>query len=381
MVFLDINTFHGPKAGGIRTYHQAKLDWFGGQSEHAYCLIHPGSGYRVERPSPSVYSIQVYGRALTRDPSGYRLILDYFRVYAWIRKLRPQVIEAGDAWLTSWFCLFLQATGLWRGLLISFYHSDPIPSYVRPWAGRSWLRRPIAGIAAFLFYAVQRRFNVTAVASRAMEDSLRRHGVSRTLRLPFGVPPVFFDPPAPPEPLRRMGKSGAPLRLLYAGRLDRDKGLELLLEILPVLIDDPSFRITVAGRGALADRFEAVKHDRFRFAGFVPGIDAMAALYGSHDVLLAPGPHETFGLVVLEAMAAGLIAVGPDAGGTGELLAETDSPFRFRTNDAEDFLEKIRAAAAADLPTLSARHREVALRYGSWDEAVARMVSAWKERA
>ena len=62
MVFLDINTFYGPKAGGIRTYQRAKLEWFARQSEHVYCLIYPGPSYRVERPAPSVYLVQ--GNAL-----------------------------------------------------------------------------------------------------------------------------------------------------------------------------------------------------------------------------------------------------------------------------------------------------------------------------
>src|SRR3954471_12915022 len=76
VVFLDINTFYGPKAGGIRTYQRAKLEWFARQSEHVYCLIYPGPAYRVERPSPSVYLVQVYGPALGSDPQGYRLMLD-----------------------------------------------------------------------------------------------------------------------------------------------------------------------------------------------------------------------------------------------------------------------------------------------------------------
>jgi hypothetical protein len=41
----------------------------------------------------------------------------------------------------------------------------------------------------------------------------------------------------------------------------------------------------------------------------------------------------------------------------------------------------IRAAAAADIPAWSARYLEAAMRYGTWDQAVARMVAAWAELA
>jgi alpha-1,6-mannosyltransferase len=387
---VDINTFYGPKAGGIRTYHRAKMDWFARQSRHVYCLIYPGPEYRVERPAPSVYLIQVYGPALTQDPQGYRLMLDYARVTFWIRKLRPDVIEAGDAWLTSLFCLWLRAAGLWKGLLISFYHSDPVPSYLIPWSRRGswrWVRRCLAAATAFLFNAAQRRFDCIATASCIMEESLRRRGMADVRRLPFGVSSVFFSSSRQEDIGAAGGAVGAtgrlplqpPLRLLYAGRLDRDKGIELLLEILPALLAEPSFRVTVAGRGAFADRFAAIKHERYRFAGFLDGGRSMAELYGDHDLFLAPGPHETFGLAVLEAMAAGLLVIGPAAGGTGELLAELNSPFRFPAGDAAGFLATVRAAAGADISDWSARHREAALRYGDWDQAVARMVDAWVE--
>ena len=55
----------------------------------------------------------------------------------------------------------------------------------------------------------------------------------------------------------------------------------------------------------------------------------MRAAYASHDVLLAPGRFETFGMAALEAAAAGLVVVGPDQGGTGELLRQIASPLMF----------------------------------------------------
>ena len=381
MVFVDVNTFYGPKAGGIRTYHQAKLDWFAKQSEHTYCLIYPGPAYRVEKPAPCVYLIQVYGIALTDDIKGYRLMLDYFRVAKWIRRLRPDVVEAGDAWLTSWFLLLARASGFWKGLLVSFYHSDPVPSYLVPWSRRGGfqnVRRGIADLGSRLFYSAQRRFDWTATASRAMQESLRAQKVNRVQRLPFGVNPSFFTAPksAPFLP-----SASRPLRLLYAGRLDRDKGIELFLKVLPALLAEPGFLVTVAGRGAFAAHFASIHHEQFHYAGFFTNPESLTALYQSHQLFLAPGPHETFGLAVLEAMAAGLVVVGPDAGGTGELLFELDSPFRFPAEDPEMFLEKIRAAAGADLPLWSERHREIALHYGSWDDSIARMVSTWKRLA
>ena len=103
---------------------------------------------------------------------------------------------------------------------------------------------------------------------------------------------------------------------MYAGRLDRDKQVDLLIAVLPRLLDDPDVSVTVAGAGALRSVFEHWTHPRFRYVGYVGTASTLAALYGEHDIFLAPGAHETFGLAALEAAAAGLVIVGPDRGGT-----------------------------------------------------------------
>jgi len=41
MLFIDVNTFYNPYAGGIRTYHRAKMDWFKNHPEHDYILVGP----------------------------------------------------------------------------------------------------------------------------------------------------------------------------------------------------------------------------------------------------------------------------------------------------------------------------------------------------
>ena len=129
--------------------------------------------------------------------------------------------------------------------------------------------------------------------------------------------------------------------------------------------------------GAWADRFAELRHPSFTYLGFLDGPAEMRRVYDGHHVLLAPGPYETFGLGVLEAMARGLVVVGPDKGGTGELLREADSPFIFKAGDGEDFHRAVGAAIACDWGRESALSRELALRYGSWDQAVGRMVDRY----
>ncbi len=370
MIFLDINTFFSPKAGGIRTYHQAKIAWFKNRPEHQYYLIYPGSKYHVQDISPQVHLVEVFGPAATADPSGYRILLDYWRIFQWIRILKPDVLEAGDPWLTGLFCLALKKSGFYKGLLVSFYHSDPVPSYLEPWARRGrfkFLKRILVHLGGRFFYQMQTGYEVTAVASRTMEGRLSKKGIPHLAYLPFGVPARFLDP----LPIRE-GKNN---RILYAGRLDREKGIELVLNALPQLLADANVEISVMGRGGFADRFLAFQHPRFSYLGFLEGQDEVCRVYDAHDILMAPGPFETFGLGVLEAMARGLVVVGPDAAGTGEMLREAKSPYIFKQEDLADFLRALGAARTAERAVDSAQARELAQSYGSWDDAVERMVT------
>lgn len=408
VIFLDINTFYSPKAGGIRTYHQAKIEWFRKHPGVGYYLVHPGPARRERNEAENVTLVEAFGPALTKDPSGYRLLIDFIHVFALIRRTRPDVLEAGDPWLTGVFCLLLRKLGLFKGLLVSFYHSDPVPSYFEPWAERGILKplkRPLIKAAAALFYRLQRGYDLTVVASKTMEDRLRTKGVRAVAHLPFGVPAHFLADfpqrsyglaplpeaavgPAPearamagattayPDPASANGK----IRLLYAGRLDPEKGIDLILHAVPEVLKQGNVYVTVAGRGSKTPWFAGFKHPRFAFLGFIDDAARMRGLYDEHDILLAPGPYETFGLGVLEAMARGMIVVGPDKGGTAELLRQAQSRFIFEADSLHDFLDTLERAIGCDRNAESERSRELSRRYGSWDDAIGRMISRYSAR-
>ena len=134
----------------------------------------------------------------------------------------------------------------------------------------------------------------------------------------------------------------APLRALFVGRLEPEKGLDVLLESL-ALVAQP-VTLELAGSGSLEPVLrEAVRRSRLEsrvaFLGYTPQ-EALADLYERADVLVLPSVttarfRESWGLVVNEAMSAGLpvvatTAVGAAAGGlvvdgeTGLVVAEGD---------------------------------------------------------
>jgi glycosyltransferase involved in cell wall biosynthesis len=159
---------------------------------------------------------------------------------------------------------------------------------------------------------------------------------------------------APSEPGR--------LRLLYAGRLTSEKGLETALEAVAALVGESArhagggITLTIVGSGHSAYEEQlrlAVNQrglaDHVDFRGQVPHTE-MPGLFGQFDVLLLPSIWpEPLSRVVLEGMAAGLVVVASTAGGTPEIVRHGINGLLFPPGDAVALADQIRALAA-DVP-------------------------------
>lgn len=163
--------------------------------------------------------------------------------------------------------------------------------------------------------------HTAAELAEAGRGHIRRRGVWLG---PMGVDYELFSSGAREENSRREWESvcgagpGATL-LLYAGRLDREKNLGLLIETIQLLQHDGDYWLIVAGSGG---QEEALRRDaaakapgRVHFAGQISDRSKLASLYRCADVFVHPNPREPFGIAPLEAMAAGLPLVAPRSGG------------------------------------------------------------------
>jgi alpha-1,6-mannosyltransferase len=224
-----------------------------------------------------------------------------------------------------------------------------------------------------LFYRLQRGYDTTIVTSQTMQTHLAARGVTRLARVPLGVDPIFFNATvAATKPARR--------RLLFVGRLIADKAADLLWRALPEILAAGDVEVTVLGSGPYQPKFAAASWPGYRYLEYVSGRQELAEIYRQHDILLAPGPYETFGLAVLEAMAGGLVVVGPNRGGTAELLAAAGSPFVFNAGDTADFVRVVAQATRADLEPHRRASLAAARRYGTWDEAIGRLIAVYEDQ-
>lgn len=144
----------------------------------------------------------------------------------------------------------------------------------------------------------------------------------RLRRVPNGVEPSLWN-----SDRRTIAAPGAPLRLLYVGRLIPEKGVfEMLHALARVRSAGVAATLDLAGSGPAEPGLRALANqlaldDALRFAG--PVFDASKrALYDTSDVLLLPSYAEGMPYALLEAMAAGLPAITTPVGGIPDVVTD-----------------------------------------------------------
>lgn len=166
------------------------------------------------------------------------------------------------------------------------------------------------------------RFNArVAISTTAAETARALYGGRYTL-IPCGVDTTQFRPDLAPLP----GLRGAGPNLLYVGRLEQRKGVAHLLRAFARLQRQyPALSLLIGGdgpeRAALERLSAALGLSGVRFLGYVPAAD-LPHLFASADLFCAPATYaESFGIVLIEAMAAGLPIVAAANAGYAGLLA------------------------------------------------------------
>ncbi|MPZ80295.1 MAG: glycosyltransferase [Actinophytocola sp.] len=160
----------------------------------------------------------------------------------------------------------------------------------------------------------------------------------------------------------RHSPDGAPL-VLYFGRLEWEKGVHDLLAALPRLRRaHPGARLVVAGQGVQAAALvEQARKLRIRrsvdFVGHLPD-RSLVALLAAADVVVLPSRYEPFGIVALEAAAAGAPLVASTAGGLAELVVHGETGLSVEPGDVDGIVSGV-CTVLAD-PTAAARRARAA---------------------
>lgn len=222
---------------------------------------------------------------------------------------------------------------------------------------------------------------IVCVGEDEAEKYKTRH--PHVLFLPNGVDAGLFGAAR----LSRQSRDSSPSRtlsLLCVARIDRQKNQMMLVEWLarhpgtavrlvgPVT--QPDYKAEIEARAAALGVTERVK-----FVGALKaGSAELTAEYANADLFVLPSRHEPFGIVVLEAWAAGLPVVASKVGGLGRLCAAHPAAARTFAPDDSAALDAAVASALANAQNMSEAGRAAAQEY-DWSTLSARLVDFYAD--
>lgn len=335
MKIVDVAEFYATEGGGVRTYIHHKLR-AAATAGHEAVVIAPGPETRTEwRKGGRIEWIR--SRPMPFDPR-YYLLLDERAVHARLDEERPDVVEGSSPWTGGWM------TARWRGSALKslIFHQDPVAVY-----GHTLLARQLGydrtdRLFGFYFRYLQRlsaHYDLTVTSGRWLAERLTSKGVHGAAAVPFGVCKSRFLSARPNAELRRSlltacGVQQSARLLVAVSRHHPEKRLLSLLDgFAEAKKRSPQpLALVVYGDGPLRGLVErkARRIGNVHVAGFSTDPQHLAAVLASGDAFVHGSAAETFGIVIAEAMAAGLPLVVPNRGGANELAhptyAETYEP-------------------------------------------------------
>lgn len=300
MRVVQVANFYGPRSGGLRT----AVDRLGAEycaAGHEVFLIVPGMTASHTLLATGVVRISVRAKQIPFT-GGYRAVLPG-PVKRIVASLAPDALEVSDR-------LTLRSLGRWgrehdaATVMISHERLDRLAGLVLP---PGWARR----LADFANRRTASNYDMVVCTTGFAREEFDRIEVPNVATVPLGVDLDTFHPRHRSLRLRRQWATPGQTLLVHCGRLSVEKRVDRSIDALAALCDSGvDARLLIVGEGPLRSKLERqAARLPVSFTGFVDNRSEVAALLATADVALAPGPHETFGLAALEALACGTPAV------------------------------------------------------------------------
>jgi alpha-1,6-mannosyltransferase len=351
---LHFTNYYHSRSGGIRTMYHALLQ--AAERQHRPMrLVVPAKADRVESLGEFT---RIYHVAAPHSPfvdSQYRLILPHRFLLPFPTVIRgileseqPDLIEICDKCALPWLAGAIRKQWIPRAgrpLLVGL-SCERLDDNFAVFVGPGW-----RGAASLFMKQIYRRLfdRHIAVSSYVAEELLDETGVvgANVTVLPMGVDADSFGPEHRSAEARRslldiVGGSEGTRLLLYAGRLSREKNIDLLVDMMRALTTTNGtraahdYRLLIAGRGPLEPWLQEEARNlngRIILLGHLTNRKALAQLLSNCDAFIHPNPREPFGITPLEAMCSELPLVAPSHGGVmaycdaqNSWLAEPNGP-------------------------------------------------------
>jgi phosphatidylinositol alpha 1,6-mannosyltransferase len=277
----------------------------------------------------SLYSIPSLPFPLYPD---YRITLPNPKLKRQFKQFNPDVIHLTVPDLVGIYLLrFARKKGI---PVLTSFHTD-FPSYLKSYH-LGILYKPAWKFLNWFY----NRSRVTLAPTEEFVEKLISKGIPHTKCWSRGIHPGQYSDAFRSPGLRRKWGVEHKKVILYSGRFVWYKDLETFVEVYRLFRSQGPREVVfiLAGDGPIRDELinrmpEAI------FPGYLEGKE-LASVYASSDLLLFPSTTETFGNVVLEALASGLPAVVSNVGGCQEIISKSGAGLVAEAGNPRDFYQK-----------------------------------------
>lgn len=236
-------------------------------------------------------------------------------------------------------CTDCLGTHPWRAVQHRCYHRSAPQSIVA--AGTIAVNRSLGTWRGVTLFIAPTRF----VADKLVDAAIPANRIE--------VVPSLIPDPGP-----RLGPPSASTTVLYTGRLDRGKGLDVLLAAWATT--DLDLELVIVGDGPLRAELEERRPPRTRFVGWVGHTELEVLLRSARALVFPSRFFETFGLSLGEALASGLPVIAGDVGSRREVLGDEGAGWLVTADSVEEWgasLAGLGNDAAVDAAGTAARAR------------------------
>jgi alpha-1,6-mannosyltransferase len=371
MKIVDVAEFYAERGGGVRTYVEQKLA-AASTLGHQLVVIAPGPRDHEERRAGG--RIVWLKQPVLPIDRRYHMFVSESAIHAALQREAPDVIEGSSPWAGGWAVARYDHPPAGPRPIKSFiFHQDPVAVYPQTFLGRALGEARVDRLFAWYWRylrALSRDFDATIVSSPWLADRLERFGIQRPLAVPFGVDKQAFAATGVDAALRAelIARAGAPPHaalLITLSRLHPEKRVGTMIEAVRRVAASRPVALAIFGDGPLRRWIDwQARGAPVHVHGFVTDRARLARALASADALLHGSAAETYGLVVAEALCAGLPLVVPDRGGASDLARPAHAE-TYRAGDAAACAAAIQRLLARVPPRLHAAARQAA------DELVA----------
>ena len=365
MKIVHITNFYSPRSGGIKTtMHELGFRYQQLGLEFIYVI--PGIRYSVDA---TACGIQISLPSIPVPFSGgYRIIRSNRSVKRLLMTLRPNRIEVSDR-------LTLRGIGNWasrRKISTVVFSHESLAALVERFLKFPFLQK----IVDWHNRRLAKSFDWVITSTEYAAKEFKKIETTNLRKIPLGVDLEAFQPLRRDEKLRDELLAGDELLIVHCGRLSIEKNPEVSLKTLLELRErGVKARLVYIGMGPL---FEKLKKSAaglpVSFLGYIVGPTKVATILASADVVIAPGPHETFCLAALEALACGTPVIASSKSAVGELLSNDAGLATGRVcgDEISEWADAVSALAHQE--GLRSRCRSQAERF-SWNTTVKELLS------